>query len=201
MKTKLFTALLAAVVLSSCSSKESIGTFEYKADEEASAIEWKGSAPDHFHEGAFKVSATIQTNSDGKITAGEFKIPIASITNYDIPDETVKEQLINHLLSPDFFNVALHPNAHFKITGVEEYQSAETNVNYLIIGDFSLLGQTHTIKIPAFIKVENNQISAVGSFILDRHKWGMNSYNDPAAPLYILPEVDIKLNLKFKKSN
>jgi polyisoprenoid-binding protein YceI len=173
---------------------------EFKADEQNSVIEWKGSAPTHFHEGAFKVSGNLQTNGKGKITGGDFTIPIASISNIDLTNEAEREALLNHLKSPDFFNIALHPDARFHITKVEPYTSAGSSANTIITGDFTMVGQTHSIQIPAKVIAEHEKISAEGSFKLNRLQWGMNSYNDPEQQLYILPDVDIKLQLHFIKS-
>ncbi len=201
MKVKMYAALMVLSVFTACSDKDAVGPADFKADEETSAVEWKGSAPDHFHTGAFKVSAHLQTDGNGKITGGDFTIPIASISNFDLTDAATREQLLNHLKSPDFFNMAVHPDAKFHITKVEAYSNTASAANTLITGDFTMTGQTHSIQIPAVIKTENNKISAEGSFKLNRLQWGMNSFNDPEAELYILPEVEIALKLNFKKSD
>lgn len=199
MKRKIYFALIALSVLAACSHEESIQSTDYKADEESSAVEWKGSAPTHFHRGAFKVSGDLQTDGKGKITGGDFTIPIASISNFDLTNEAEREALLTHLKSPDFFNIMVHPEANFHITKVEPYSDTASSANTLITGDFKMIGQTHSIRIPAIVKTENNQISAEGSFRLNRLQWGMNSFNDPEADLYILPDVDITLKLYFKQ--
>lgn len=199
MKRKIYFALIALSVLAACSHEESIQSTDYKADEESSAVEWKGSAPTHFHRGAFKVSGDLQTDGKGKITGGDFTIPIASISNFDLTNEAEREALLTHLKSPDFFNIMVHPEASFHITKVEPYSDMASSANTMITGDFKMIGQTHSIRIPAIVKTENNQISAEGSFRLNRLTWGMNSFNDPEADLYILPDVDITLKLYFKQ--
>lgn len=201
MKTKMYATLAALSLFTACSDKDALDNNNFEADENFSVVEWKGSAPDHFHIGSFKVSGHLQTGVSGKITGGDFNIPIASITNFDLTDPATREQLLNHLKSPDFFNMAMHPNAKFHITKVEAYSSTSSSANTLITGDFTLIGQTHRIQIPAIIKNEPNKISAEGSFKLNRLQWGMNSFNDPEAGLYILPDVDINVKLNFKKSN
>ncbi|WP_114791330.1 YceI family protein [Niabella yanshanensis] len=200
MKQKIYYLFFTIMILTACSDKESISAVDYKVNEQNSAIEWKGSAPTHFHEGAFKVSGHLQTDGKGKITGGDFTIPIASISNFDLTNEAEREALLNHLKSPDFFNLAVHPDASFHITKVEPYSQTGSNANMMITGDFTMIGQTHSIEIPAVIKTEKEKISAEGSFKLKRLQWGMNSYNDPEQQLYILPEVDIKLKLHLNKS-
>lgn len=200
MKRKITSVLIALTVVTACSHKESISSIEFKADEQSSVAEWKGSAPTHFHEGAFKVSGTLQTDGNGTITGGDFTIPIASISNIDLTNEAEREALLNHLKSPDFFNMAMHPDARFHITKAEPYKSAGSAANTLITGDFTMVGQTHPIQIPATVTWNRQKVSAEGSFKLNRLQWGMNSYNDPGQQLYILPDVAIKLKLHLNKS-
>lgn len=199
MKRKDYGVLIALALLTACSHKETTGTIELKADETRSAVEWKGSAPTHFHEGAFKVSGNLQTDGKGNIKGGDFTIPIASISNFDLTNEAEREQLLNHLKSPDFFNMAVHPDAKFHITKVEEYKGGTSNANTLITGDFTMIGNTHSIQIPAVIKATKDSLAAEGSFKLNRLQWGMNSFNDPGQALYILPDADITLKLYFRQ--
>lgn len=201
MKRKDYGLVIALAALAACSEKSSTLATDFKADEERSTVEWKGSAPTHFHTGAFKLSGSLETNGNGKITGGNFSIPIASISNFDLTDQAEREQLLNHLKSPDFFNVAMHPEANFHITKVEEYSDVSSPANMMVTGDFKMIGKTHSIQFPAVIRSENDQISAEGTFKLNRLQWGMNSFNDPTQGLYILPEVDITLKIYCKRSN
>lgn len=188
----------ALLLLAACSKSKTTAPTNFKVDEGQSAVEWKGSAPDHFHTGAFRVSGTFNTNDSGKVTAGSFSIPIASITNFDVADPATQKQLLDHLKSPDFFNLAIHPDAVFRITKVEDLKETMSSANAKVTGDFTMIGQTHGISFPATILKQGNQISVQGAFKLNRLQWGMNSFNDPAAPLYILPEVNITLKIYGK---
>ncbi|WP_256010360.1 YceI family protein [Desertivirga xinjiangensis] len=189
--------VLALTLLVSCQKdEERTSTYIVKAD--ASKVEWKGSATDHFHEGSFDVEGELKMNSKGVISGGEFNIPISSIKNYDLP-EGPREDLLAHLKSPDFFNLALHPDAKFHITSVSPYlrgtSSAVEGANYVVTGDFSMIGQTHQISFPAKITSEGTTVHTDAYFKINRLNWGMNSYNDPEESLYLLPEVEITLNI------
>lgn len=199
MKTIFFNLIILAL-LTACSHKDTPLLTAFTVDEELSAVEWKGSAPTHFHRGAFKVSGNLATNGKSTITGGNFSIPIASISNFDLTDPAEREQLLNHLKTDEFFNLAVHPKAAFRITKVASYSNAASPANTMITGDFTMIGQTHSIQIPALIKMDKDHISAEGSFRLNRLQWGMNSYNDPEKGLYILPDVEITLKLYFKPS-
>lgn len=200
MKIPNLLKLIIFASLTACSHKDAPLLTSFKIDEERSAVEWKGSAPTHFHRGAFNVSGDLQTDGKNKITGGDFTIPIASISNFDLTDPVEREQLLNHLKTDEFFNLAVHPKANFHITNVAPYSEAASSANTMITGDFTMIGQTHSIQIPAVITKEKDKISAEGSFKLNRLQWGMNSYNDPEKGLYILPDVDITLKLHFKPS-
>ncbi|MBO9594970.1 MAG: YceI family protein [Niabella sp.] len=199
MKTAFF-SFMFLVLLTACSRRDTPVLTTFKVDEDLSAVEWKGSAPTHFHRGAFKVSGNLTTNGKNTITGGDFSIPIASISNFDLTDPAERKQLLDHLMTDEFFNLAVYPKANFHITKVAPYSDAASSANTMITGDFTMIGQTHSIQIPAVIKTQKDAISAEGSFKLNRLQWGMNSYNDPDKGLYILPDVEITLKLHFKPS-
>jgi len=110
----------------------------------------------------------------------------------------VKGQLLEHLKSPDFFNMALHPNAAFEITKIEAYhgQDGVQNANQLVTGNFTLAGQTHPISFPANITYAGDSLKVASTFKLDRTQWGLTKYNNPKEKMYILPDADISLKLQ-----
>lgn len=94
---------------------------------------------------------------EGKVTSGTFTIPIATMANFDLPDE-VKPMLLEHLKSPDFFHLALHPSASFKIKKVQSLANASEGANYTVTGDFTMLGQTHPVSFPANIHLQGSSL-------------------------------------------
>ncbi|KAA3437747.1 YceI family protein [Rufibacter hautae] len=192
-----------ALNLTSCEETEEITKTAYAVEEENSTVKWKGYSPSLYHDGSFKVTSPGVEVVDGKVKSGTFTIPIASIQNFDLEDH-VKPALLEHLKSPDFFNMVLHPNASFKITNVQSLASSNgggiANANYTVTGDFTLLGQTHAITFPARIMMEGSKIEMKADFQLDRTKWGMMYAADPAlGEHHILPKVDISLDIKGHK--
>lgn len=174
----------------------------YQLDESVSKAEWKGSAPDHFHTGSFKVTGSMKADDQGKVIEGSFIIPISSIECYDLQDP-VKQQLLEHLKTADFFDIALHPDAKFTINKVEELNddAAGAKANYRLTGDFSMIGQTHSVSFPALITMTEDSIVTAADFTIDRTKWGMKSYSDPKAEMYILPDVQIHLDVRAARDN
>lgn len=202
MNTKFlkFYVLSLVLVLFSCDNNDANpDTDAYVLNETSSTIEWKGYSPDLFHEGSFSVKGENLKVVDGVLQNASFTIPIVSIKNFDLPDE-VKPELLNHLKSPDFFNIAVHPNAVFKITQVKAIANSANENNFTVTGDFTMLGKTHSISFSAHIQIENNSLVMEAEFTLDRTKWGMNYGADPELGAHhIKPGVDITFLINAAK--
>ena len=173
--------------------------YSFALDTGNSVIEWTGAGPGATHRGSFAVTSPGLEVADGNIKGGTFVIPIASIKNFDLP-KAIKPVLLKHLKSDDFFNLALYPEATFKITRVEPLTHAATDAvtgaNVLVTGDFAMIGQTHAISFPANVNLQEDSMSVEANFKLDRTKWGMTYAADPALKnRHIYPEVDIHLKI------
>ncbi len=195
------TLLSATFLLGGCKKTDEVQVNQYILDS-TSLAEWKGYKKDGQHTGSFSVTGQNLVAVRGQLKSGDFVIPIASIKNFDLPAQ-VKPALLDHLKSPDFFNLALHPEAKFCITKVTPYAGGDAlaveDANCLITGDFTLLNKTNSVSFPARVTFSNGKMSAEAILQIDRTKWGMNSYSDPAAELYILPQVDMHLKLSASK--
>ena len=190
---KLF--ILSAVLYCISCGDDDVNREMYDLDESVSTIEWKGYSPNLFHVGSFSVTGQNMEVVDGILKNGSFTIPISSIKNFDLPDD-IKPILLDHLKSADFFNMAIHPNAKFKITKVTANTNSSKDNKFTIIGDFTMLSQTHSISFPAIIKLEGNKLKLDAQFEINRTQWGMNYAADPAlGEHHILPNVDIKLDI------
>lgn len=187
--------LIIGLIVGGCSMKNH-ESYNFKLNEESSQILWKGSAADHFHTGSFKISGEFAAFEDGLIKSGHFNIPIASIENFDLVGP-VREQLLTHLKSIDFFNIEVYPNAKFDLTKIEPL----ANNNYIITGKLSMLGKSHDITFPAKISIFKHSIQVKAKFKLDRTKWGMTHESDPSKPLFIYPEVELELQITGDKTN
>ncbi|NEM99141.1 YceI family protein [Pontibacter burrus] len=190
--------LFSGLCLTSCEDEE-LSKSTYALQESASVVKWKGYSPVLYHDGSFQIQSQDIKVVDGRITSGTFTIPIATIENFDLPDE-VKPMLFEHLKSPDFFNLALHPTASFRITKVQPIATVAEGDNYIVTGDFTMLGQTHPISFPANINLQGSKLELEASFKLDRTRWGMTYAADPElGEHHILPEVDIQFDLTVNR--
>jgi polyisoprenoid-binding protein YceI len=219
MKSSLF--LLGSVIfLASCGGAEgdktkagdkqeaavSAGGTNYTADTTQSTVTWTGYKVGGQHTGVFKISGgTISADSSG-VTAGNFTINVAGITNKDLPAAD-KAKLEGHLKSADFFEADKYPTASFEITKVEPYHNDSSAIKsklqgatHLVSGNLTLKGQSKNITFPAKISVNDNELTANADFDIDRTEWGMN-YKGPNNPQNwaINKEVNIKLNIVARK--
>ena len=198
--THLFAAILLTMALLTSCDQANIQPSSYTVNSATSRASWKGSAPDHFHLGSFQVMGSLSLTSSGQLDAGNFRIPISSMTDFDLPSP-VKEQLLDHLKSADFFNLLLYPEASFTLTQVRPYSGPSPvtlpGANTLITGDFTLLGQTHSITFPGTVHSNADSLWAEAALTIDRTQWGMSRYSDSTSTgLYILPDVSLQLSLQ-----
>jgi len=200
MKTIIFSAIATVAMLwGGCNSDEIAKKQIYVLNEATSVAEWKGAMPDNANTGSFAVKSKDLEVENGKVSRGSFIIPIASIKNFNLPD-AVKPQLLEHLKSADFFNAAVHPEASFKITKVEPYTGSDTTAiagaNFLVTGDFTMIGKTNPVTFPAKIDITGKTLKTEAKFSIDRTKWGMTYATDPKAEgHYIYNDVAIHLKL------
>lgn len=203
-KSHLFLFILCQSVLISCKKdpKES----KYTLTTAESTAEWKGYlANDYFNKGSIAVKSTDITVKDNIVVGGTFELPLLSIENHNLETVAQKLQLIEHLQSDAFFNMALHPNISFTIKSVKPYTGDPTyaieGANYTITGSLTILGKPLDISFAAKIDINQDDLFVNALIKVDRTKWGINFAADPGLPPQerILPNINIELNLKCKK--
>lgn len=207
MKKILF-VLLGSAALYSCvdnpegkkaDTKDSVATVqpaagaELKVDTAASTVAWLGNKVTGSHNGIIRISSGNLFLQDGKLNGGKFTINMNSLANSDITDATYKAKLEGHLKSPDFFDVAKHPEATFEITGVKDLGNNKVNIS----GNLTLRGVSKNISFDAAI-VENTatSVKAKADFNINRHDWGITypGQKDDA----ISQEINLKVDLQAK---
>ena len=151
------------------------------ADPDKSSIKFLGTKPDgKTQPGGFK-TFTVDANVD-------FNAPNESTISIEIETKSIysqDEKLTNHLKNPDFFNVRKYPKVTFKSTKVEVDHEKTS-----ITGQWTMLGKSVEIKIPAEVTPTDRGLDMVASFKIDRTKWGMN-YGEGKI------DKDVKVDVKF----
>jgi polyisoprenoid-binding protein YceI len=109
---------------------------------------------------------------EGNITVGEEGI-VAIEGSIDVASVNVpEEQLIGHLLSPDFFDAEHHPKGAFVSTGVSK-GDGET---FEITGDLTLRGVTNPVTLT--VEVEGAGVGMTGDSVLSLKANGEVNRND-----------------------
>lgn len=186
--------LSASFALSSCSKDEKAR--HYTVDKSASAVEWKGYLKDgNGNNGTIDVEGSVLVQTDGTITGGEFKMPLSSLININLPSEELKKQLIHHLQSSDFFDMAAHPSVGFSVTSVTPDKVATGT--FVAEGNLSILGKTHLVNFPVKVGFQGNRIEITGETTIDRTLWGMTYASDENAAdgMYVKPGIDVQFKL------
>jgi polyisoprenoid-binding protein YceI len=173
----------------------------YTVDTAASTIEWKGYKPTGSHNGSLKLASGTLNTTDGKIGSGTFSIDMNSITVLDIPEDNEgNAKLTGHLKAEDFFNVAAHPNASFKITGLETVDGKT-----MLSGNLTIKDIKNNVTFPVTVSENAGTIFLKSdTFTIDRTKWnikyGSKSFFDNLGDKFINDDIELKVNVNAKKS-
>ncbi len=206
MKKNLLIALTAvAVIFASCGETKTeapaapatplTGDAKLTVDAAASKVTWKGDMLGLYsHEGNINIKDGNVTLKDGKLTGGTFTIDMTSIkptdANYSAEDNHTAENLVGHLSSPDFFDIANNPTATFAITSVEG-----SKVN----GNLTIRGKTNpeTLELGT-IALEGMNVKLTGKITFDRQKYGV-AFAMPVKDKVLSDDITIGVDLLAKK--
>lgn len=138
--------------------------------------------------GAF--SGTIE-EQDGVISGAEISIDVASLN-------TGTAQRDDHLRSADFFDVASHPTATFRLLSTERSGNDLTATGELTIrGTTKPVTLTGEIGGPAKDPWGNTKVSATLSTKLPRKEWGL-TWNTVLETGGLLVSEDVKLDIELQ---
>jgi len=201
----LSSALVLALAVTSCSSKTETAATEkseekkvemevlsFNLNSNASTLEWKGSMVSIYsHTGTLNITEGSVITENGSITGGKVVIDMSSMKptdeNFDPSKNQTKENLIGHLQSPDFFDVANNPTASFVIKSVNDN---------ILTGDFTLRGVTKEESITlADVKVSEKGFEATSSFKINRQDYGV-IYKSSMADMVLSDDLEITIAIK-----
>lgn len=185
----------------SCSKEDNVQVM-YSLDSDVSVAEWKGyHGDDTYNRGTIAVKSSSLYVENGTVSSGDFRMPLISLVNFNLPTDELKNMLITHLQSADFFDMAINPDVLFSITEVMHSDATGGplgNENHTVSGGLTILGRTHEITFPAYIHVDEQSIAVEAFLHIDRMKWGLDYASDLNIPdpQRIKPTLDIHLKLK-----
>ena len=125
------------------------------------------------HYGTVQVRQGTLLVKDARLIGGEATLEMSTITVSDLKDRADKATLEEHLKDTDFFDVAKHPYASFRIS--EVLPSSNPNFNGVITGELTIKGKTNSVNIPANIAIKGDMLEArTVTFPINRTDWGIN---------------------------
>ncbi len=160
-------------------------------DTNSSKIEWVATKVTGYHTGTVNIKDGQVDVKDGNISGGKLVLDMSSIvvSGPAGSDEKANAKLLGHLKSPDFFEVASHPEATFVITEVKPFSGAVkdttdprqqtiskykvVNPTHSVSGNLTIKGISKNIVFPAQITVTGNMVDAIARFNVDRTQWNI----------------------------
>jgi polyisoprenoid-binding protein YceI len=148
-------------------SSSTVAGEKYIVDKKESIVNWKGSmvfASKGQHNGPVNISNGELLVDKGQLIGGLFQIDMNTITD---PVHGSDNDLINHLKSPDFFDVKKFPASTFVITEVVP----GTGTSIEVKGNLTIKGIAQEVSFPATFETIKGIANATGKLTIDRTKW------------------------------
>lgn len=144
----------------------------YVVDLEDSLIEWMGRNANVWHHGTVRLTRGELTAAEGSLS-GSFDIDLRTITNRNLEDLSLRQVLIAHLQSDDFFFVERFPLVTFAFDGARVVGTAPAGAaNVDIDGVLTLRGVAARLGFSAtLVQTEKGGITAEAHFDFDRTRW------------------------------
>ena len=151
------------------------GDGNHQINIEKSRMEWTGRNLMSAHFGTLQLRAGHIDVRDGCPFRGAFTIDMDSIENLDIQDSKMRQILIRHLKSDDFFDTQRFPVAEFQLLSCATLPNARPGApNYEMIGELTLKGVTGEVKFRAIVGPTVDGLLAVDAhFDIDRTRWNV----------------------------
>lgn len=182
---KAFFTLLTVIALA--------GLFAQNINLNESSMEWKGKKITGEHYGDIQIAEADFKYEDGQLVSGTIVMDMQSISCADLTGEKA-ENLVNHLKSPDFFDVESFPEAELSFNSVKQVEGN----SYQITGTITIKGNTEPITFYANL----GEKEATTTLKIDRSKfdvrYGSSSFFDDLGDKAIDNIFEIKARLVFQ---
>lgn len=171
---------------------------KYIIDTKESVVTWKGSKVlgSNFHTGYVYISEGELMIENGQLVGGKAVVDMNTIGE---KTHGSKNELVEHIQSPDFFDVEKFPVSTITITSVES-TNAE---NKKVTGNLTVKGITHPVTFPATMEIKDGIVNANGKLIIDRTDWGIRyksgKFFDILADEVIADSIEFNIKIVAKK--
>jgi polyisoprenoid-binding protein YceI len=139
---------------------------KYVIDLKESVVTWSGSNlfPPGGHTGYVYISKGELLIDKDQIVGGTIEIDMNTIAD---KDHGSKNNLVDHLKNPDFFDVEKFPFSTFNILTVIPRKGSAINVT----GNLTIKGITLPVTFPATLDFKDGAVNANGKLAIDRTQW------------------------------
>lgn len=147
----------------------------HEVDLQKSRVEWAGRSLLGAHTGTLKLLSGHIDISDGKPVDAGFTLDMNSIANSDIEDSEMRQVLIHHLESDDFFDVERFPTATFELTQISCLPHANSGTaNAQVAGILTMKDVKGDVSFPAILGLTpDGALAADAHFEIDRTLWNV----------------------------
>ena len=177
----------------------SVSAAEYVVDKAISKVNWEARKVTGKHNGYILVENGSVMVTDNIISGGTVVINMKSIADVDITDAGMKEKLMGHLASDDFFSVAKFPESTLVIKQVTPVKANE----FHFVADLTIKGVTKPVEFNAKVSLYGDKLSADGIISVNRThygiKYGSGSFFKGLGDKMINDEFTIAFNVVAQK--
>lgn len=169
------------------------------ADPAATTIVWHGhKIVGSSHTGTIDLKDGWITIKGNSITGGEFTVDMTSINDSDLKDEKMRERLVGHLKSDDFFGVEKYPVSKLVITG----SSKTSDGKILVRGSLTIKEATHPVEFTATESVSGGVVTWSADITFDRSlydvRFGSGKFFSNLGDNAIVDEITLNVKLVVK---
>jgi polyisoprenoid-binding protein YceI/rhodanese-related sulfurtransferase len=175
------------------------GTYQINTDR--SRVEWTGRNLMSAHTGKLKLRTGHIETRHGCLVQGAFTLDMNSIENSDVHDPQMRELLIRHLKSDDFFDVQRFPTAEFEIKKAHALPDARPgSPNCEVTGNLTIKGVTAEVIFQAMVATTpDGLLAADAHFDIDRTHWnvlyGSGKFYEKLGKHLVNDEISLALKL------
>jgi rhodanese-related sulfurtransferase len=147
----------------------------HRINTEKSRIEWTGRNLASTHSGTIRFRSGQIEMHDGRPVRGAFTLDMDTIENTDIADSGMRQVLIHHLKSDDFFDVQRFPVAEFDLLNFAALPDARPgSPNFEVTGKLTLKGVSSDISFRTILApTADGLLGADAHFDIDRTCWNV----------------------------
>lgn len=172
---------------------------KFVADAAATNIEWHGhKIVGASHTGNIDLQSGWLVLEGNSVSGGEFIVDMNSIKNSDVKDEKMRDRLVGHLKSDDFFGVEKYPLSKLVITGSSKTPDGKT----LFKGNLTIKEATHPVEFTATESKKGGVLTYTADINFDRSlydvRFGSGKFFSNLGDNAIVDEINLKVNLVVK---